>query len=370
MNDQPKQMFIDWTLLMLDWQALIKDEYIKKGENGIIKNWRLPLKKSDLLDLGLLTNAKFNPETDTYTIPCYRIFSQYGKTANQVYQDLEARFGPLVSNKDRRKQKTSTDLEKLENFLSSIQPDYASFLRENVAKKTLLGDLAFYRQMALAWTMPEEPILLPSFALKILGDPHGLDRGSKGRSLLEKIIKFKLGEDANLPDYNIYPDQLYNFAMTANLLKTPLTYDIIALPDIDKITWPERISIYLHENSGVTSALAAKYPDRAFICTGGQVNLATKKLIKQLLKNHCQLFYSGDLDQSGVKIADNLLSEFPQIRLLNMDYITYQRFYDKSVPPVKDKKINEVANPVLATLLKEIQSKKRVIFEESIHDFL
>lgn len=355
---------------MFDWQLLIKDTYLKKGENGVIKNWHIPLQKSDLLDLGLLTSAKYDPETNTYTIPCYRIFKQYGQTAGEVYQDLENRFGHLVSTKDHRKQKSANDSQKFENFLAALPSAYANFLTELIPKKTILGDLKFYQQMATAWEMPEEPILLPSFALKILDDPHGLDRGTKGRNFLEKIVHKQLGEDSDLTDYNIYPDQLYNFAMTANLLDTPLTYDIIALPDIDQISWPEHTIVYLHENSGVTTALAAKYPDQAFICTGGQVNLATKKLIKHLLDNRCQLFYSGDLDQSGIKIADNLLSQFPQIRLLNMDLLTYERFFDKSVSPVKDKKIKEVANPVLAALLKEIQNKKRVIFEESIHDFL
>lgn len=58
----------------------------------------------------------------------------------------------------------------------------------------------------------------------MLGDPHAFDRGD-GAAAFEKIIQAQLGEEGTLEDFNVYPDQLYNFAMTANLLDTPLTYE-------------------------------------------------------------------------------------------------------------------------------------------------
>lgn len=354
---------------MVDWLALTKDLYLEKGEDQQLKNWRVTLTKADLLDLGLLTKAKIDKDGN-YSIPCYQIFKQYGKSPAEVYQELEDKYGPLLSKKDKRKHKASVDQLKLSKFQEDVTPAYAAFLAQNFSDKQIISNLPFYQKMAKAWDKPAEGLLLPTFALQVLGDPHAFDRGRRGRGLLEKIIQAQLGEDATLEDFNVYPDQLYNFAMTANLLDTPLTYDIIALPDIDKIVLPEQIKVYLHENSGVTTALASRFPDRAFVCTGGQINLATKKLIKALLGNNCQLYYSGDLDQSGVKIADNLLLEFPEIHLLNMDLDSYKKHYQASVPPVKDKQINEVHNQVLQKLLAEIKKKKRVIFEEAIHDFL
>ncbi len=354
---------------MIDWHALTRDLYLEKGEDQQLKNWRVILTKADLLDLGLLTKAKLDKDGN-YSIPCYQIFKQYDKNPAEVYQELENKYGPLLSKKERRKQKASADQVKLDMFKEDVAPAYAAFLAENFSEKQIISDLPFYQKMAKAWEKPAEGVLLPTFALQVLDDPHAFDRGRRGRGLLEKIIQAQLGEEATLEDYNVYPDQLYNFAMTANLLDTPLTYDIIALPDIDKIVLLEKIKVYLHENSGVTTALASKFPDRSFVCTGGQVNLATKKLIKRLLTNSCQLYYSGDLDQSGIKIADNLLLEFPEIHLLNMDLKTYKEHYQASVPPVKDKQIKEVENPDLQEVLTEIQKKKRVIFEEAIHEFL
>ena len=354
---------------MIDWLALTKDLYLEKGENRQLKNWRVHLQKTDLLDLGLYSKGKLE-EDGRYSIPCYQIFKQYGKSPDEVYQELEDKYGPLLSKKDCRKQKGLANQAKLAQLKQEVQPEYAAFLTQNYSDKQLLSDLPFYQEMAKAWDRPAEGVLLPTFALQVLGNPHAFDRGSKGRGCLDKIIQQQLGEDAALADFNVYPDQLYNFAMTANLLDTPLTYDIIALPDIDRIPLPKQIKVYLHENSGVTTALASKFPDRAFVCTGGQVNLATKRLIKRLLTNHCQLYYSGDLDQSGIKIADNLLLEFPELHLLNMDLATYKKHYQASVPPAKDKQIKEVANSGLQQLLAEIQRKQRVIFEEAIHDFL
>jgi uncharacterized protein (TIGR02679 family) len=354
---------------VIDWHALTRDLYLEKGEDQQLKNWRVTLTKADLLDLGLLTKAKLDKDGN-YSIPCYQIFKQYDQSPAEVYQELENKYGPLLSKKDRRKQKASADQVKLDKFKEDVAPAYAAFLAENFSEKQIISGLPFYQKMAKAWERPAEGLLLPTFALQVLGDPHAFDRGKRGRGLLEKIIKAQLGEEATLEDFNVYPDQLYNFAMTANLLDTPLTYNIIALPDIDRIALPEKIKVYLHENSGVTTALASKFSDRAFVCTGGQVNLATKKLIKRLLANSCQLYYSGDLDQSGIKIADNLLLEFPEIHLLNMDLKTYKEHYQASVPPVKDKQIKEVENPDLQEVLTEIQKKKRVIFEEAIHEFL
>ena len=354
---------------MINWHALTRDLYLEKGEDQQLKNWRVTLTKADLLDLGLLTKAKLDKDGN-YSIPCYQIFKQYDQSPAEVYQELENKYGPLLSKKDRRKQKGSADQVKLDKFKEDVAPAYAAFLAENFSEKQIISDLPFYQKMAKGWEKPVEGVLLPTFALQVLGDPHAFDRGRRGRGLLEKIIQAQLGEEGTLEDFNVYPDQLYNFAMTANLLDTPLTYDIIALPDIDQIALPEKIKVYLHENSGVTTALASKFSDRAFVCTGGQVNLATKKLIKRLLANSCQLYYSGDLDQSGIKIADNLLLEFPEIHLLNMDLKTYKEHYQASVPPVKDKQIKEVENPDLQEVLTEIQKKKRVIFEEAIHEFL
>lgn len=354
---------------MIDWHALIRDLYLEKGEDQQLQNWWITLTKADLLDFGLLSEAKLDKDGN-YRIRCDQIFKQYQKSRAEVFQELEDKYGPLISKKDKRKQKAIADQVKLNKFKEDLAPAYAAFLAENFSEKQIIRDLPFYQKMAKAWERPAEGVLLPTFALQVLGDPHAFDRGRRGRGLLEKIIQAQLGEEATLEDFNVYPDQLYNFAMTANLLDTPLTYDIIALPDIDRIALPEKIKVYLHENSGVTTALASKFPDRAFVCTGGQVNFATKKLIKRLLANSCQLYYSGDLDQSGIKIADNLLLEFPEIHLLNMDLKTYKEYYQTSVPPAKDKQIKEVENPDLQEVLTEIQQKKRVIFEEAIHEFL
>ena len=97
---------------MIDWHALTRDLYLEKGEDQQLKNWRVTLTKADLLDLGLLTKAKLDKDGN-YSIPCYQIFKQYDQSPAEVYQVLEDQYGPLLSKKDRRKQKGSADQVKL-----------------------------------------------------------------------------------------------------------------------------------------------------------------------------------------------------------------------------------------------------------------
>ena len=100
---------------MIDWHALTRDLYLEKGEDQQLKNWRVTLTKADLLDLGLLTKAKLDKDGN-YSIPCYQIFKQYGKNPAEVYQELEDKYGLLLSNKDRSKLKASADQVKLDKF--------------------------------------------------------------------------------------------------------------------------------------------------------------------------------------------------------------------------------------------------------------
>lgn len=196
---------------MIDWLALTRDLYLEKGKDQQLKNWRVTLTKADLLDLGLLTKAKLD-EDGNYSIPCYQTFKQYGKSQAEVYHELEDKYGPLLSKTDNRKQKASADQVKLDKFKEDVSPAYAAFLAENFSEKQIISDLPFYQKMVKAWEKPVEGVLLPTFALQVLGDPHAFDRGRRGRGLLEKIIQAQLGEEVALEDFNVYPDQLYNFA--------------------------------------------------------------------------------------------------------------------------------------------------------------
>lgn len=173
---------------MIDWYALTRDLYLEKGEDQQLKNWRVTLTKADLLDLGLLTKAKLDKDGN-YSISCYQIFKQYGKSPAEVYQELEDKYGPLLSKKDRRKQTASADQVKLDKFKEDVTPAYMAFLAENFSKKQILSEILFYKKMAKGWEKPVEGALLPTFALQVLGDPHAFDRGRRGRGLLEKLSK-------------------------------------------------------------------------------------------------------------------------------------------------------------------------------------
>ena len=95
--------------------------------------------------------------------------------------------------------------------------------------------------------------------------------------------------------------------------------------------------------------------------------MASKKLIDALLKNGNRIYYSGDLDTTGIKIADRLLSDFPQVKTYKMDIETYERYYIKSIKQDNLYGTNfDIKDEDLLALYNRIIKDSRYIYQESI----
>lgn len=69
---------------------------------------------------------------------------------------------------------------------------------------------------------------------------------------------------------------------------------------------------YIVENEMVFSYLISQMEEEevTLLCTSGQPRTAALKLISLLLAEGTELFYSGDIDPDGVRIAERLWKKF------------------------------------------------------------
>ena len=127
--------------------------------------------------------------------------------------------------------------------------------------------------------------------------------------------------------------------------------------------------IYILENSGVFSTLCERTADRdiTLICTGGQLTTASTLLIEILCRQNLKIYYSGDFDPEGLKIADSLKQKYPNINLWRYEKSDYMKSLStmplsnerlKKLGTLKDKKLKQIAN----TMIKE----KKAGYQENL----
>lgn len=182
---------------------------------------------------------------------------------------------------------------------------------------------------------------LPLFSSKITKDPHYFDIGTTAFRLLMFGICYYLGEcyPQNIEEINellysggIARDELSIFTTIYGIKSLkgkevhkgwqafhdegePLHISIKNLNSIDQLIFSGN-HIYIFENpvvfmeviNRIQNVEPVKRP--ALICAGGQLNTASLMLLDKLHKAGATLYYSGDFDPEGIKIADKLKTRY------------------------------------------------------------
>lgn len=252
-------------------------------------------------------------------------------------------------------------------ILSQLDEDFIGFVSSVYkTKESVVNNQEKIRRMYRAFQKPEKEVLLSAFALKVLDDSHGFDVGTSYRWLLKRMLIYLYNDD-DLSNHNLYQDVISNSVYTRNVIHGSTNYyDIISLLDVPNVNIVSDSDIYMYENNGILDTLRQKYPDRKLISTQGHPNTATQKLIKRLIDNNNNLYYSGDLDLAGLKIADNLITEFPQIMLKDMDKETYYKYSDNAITSPKEQNIRSVKDNGLKEVFNIIKRTKKIINQEII----
>lgn len=104
------------------------------------------------------------------------------------------------------------------------------------------------------------------------------------------------------------------------------------------------------------------------LCTSGQLRSAAVKLIPFLLDSGAEIYYSGDTDPDGIRIADRLWKKYGDRihvwRMSEEDYV--KSLSEEEIGNVSIKKLETVENPVLRKTAKEVRKKKRAGYQENI----
>lgn len=226
------------------------------------------------------------------------------------------------------------------------------YLSRQYRQDTVNLKVALGRAMRAANELPaifDKTKRIAVFAAEIAGDPHAFDEGRVENQLLTHLILAYLKNkglqgkmDENKRNAEIKNELFYK----AGLLKDDLMNNTMAfgiscitktghehrgiqgfclerepfILSLNLIAGLREVKVdsgkvFIVENSGVFAELAdrARESRHAFVCTGGQVNLASLMLLDLLAKQGCAMYYAGDFDPEGLQIAQKLKERYPDI---------------------------------------------------------
>lgn len=265
---------------------------------------------------------------------------------------------------------------------------------------------------------------LPVFASRIARDPHAFDDSSPAGQLLLFALchTFNTARPSNseekaelLYKAGILFDEVSNFVLCAGLMgystntnivhKTvsssaepnteyflnyntsrlhpgwsgfysscePVQATLLNLSRLDRLVSTSG-RVFVVENPAVFSTILDNAPAEniPLVCTYGQLKLASFVLLDMLAKEGTAIYYSGDFDPEGLLIADRLKSRYPKNLILwrftPEDYI--KALSDKSISPMRLKKLDKLEDPQLVELAHTIRQKKSAGYQELISDRL
>lgn len=283
------------------------------------------------------------------------IKSLYDKYANtKAYQCLE-----YIINDRSFKALYNKDKEELNKYIIPLLD--------------ALNDLPIYSNQYLK---------LALFSQKITKDPHFFDHGICKEWLIKAIAYLYdipydssnlMLENEILSYAGIFKDDLSNYCSICHIHTESIYdrfYDIYEPLNINLHNVLHTLNnyhkqvIFIIENPSVFSELCSFIKEHhinvGLICSFGQINYCTYKLIEQLLQVESELFYAGDYDPEGLMIADRLLLKYPAIKLwlyddslLNHIAIRQEDISDRRITMLKnlcDMNLYHIGNQILDSL--------------------
>lgn len=326
----------------------IKKKYMEKGRPGKIFNYVFPLQEEH--------KEFFNIET----IKVKDLLSLLGEKTDDK-SILEA-IGNPISGSEITLKKTEVYLDILKQLPSGLQ----AYLKYNYpTSKSFYKALEEGRVNAAVnlWTPANNKMLISEFAYRRIKDSHALDKGRYAYNILCSILLFRYG-DLDFNRHNIEFDDLSAIVKTGNIVNNSNNiYDIISEADLSRLEYIKDSKILIVENAGVASSLIRQ--GAKVVCSDGNPNHQVHRLISILKNNGNKLFYSGDLDMTGVSIASRIKTRHPYIELFGMNLETFRKHEREAVTSPKQQRLDRNIHKELLELAQEIE-KGKVIYQEII----
>lgn len=315
----------------------------------------------------------------------------------------------LVFKKDKQYESETLKKRFFEELRDKYSTTYTSILTASILAKDSLtsGFTAAYNRnefngiekiyKALSMLPLDKPLRLPLFAEQVTGNPHALDNDSKLISALQ-LIKAELhgGEIQKSLNAEYINQLLFEFGIMKDDISNYVSlYGFIGERNEQKLgSWQESFKegsvrneplreivkldkiypikkgspVFVLENSGVFSSVIDEIEGLpvSVICTHGQIKLAAFQVIKKLVEQGCQIYYSGDFDPEGISIACSLARRYPK----NVHYWRYSvedylnSLSEVELDPSRLQKLNNIQEERLSLLLKQILATRKAAYQE------
>lgn len=241
----------------------------------------------------------------------------------------------------------------------------------------------------------EEEYPLAVFSAEISGNPHYFDQGTTAGQLLVHgmcyATRTDYPENAHrwrelLLSNGIVPD---NISSIVHIYGLRLQIDgdwhpaydafcrrqepcAVTMENLQELTavQPTGDKVYIVENEMVFSYLLKHLEQKnvTLLCTSGQLRSAAVKLIPFLLNSGAEIYYSGDIDPDGIRIADRLWRKYgDRIHVWRMSKEDYTKsLSEEEIGNISMKKLEAVENPILRETSGEVRKKKKAGYQENI----
>lgn len=281
----------------------------------------------------------------------------------------------------------------LDGALKSKSFGYMLLLKEYDSDKLSLKNTLTEVMKAINMLNEDNFVRLAIFASQTTKNPHYFDKAAAAGKLLISALAFLKGSDVPqnteaenelLYSYGIIKDEISNYT-TASFI-TAYGDDGIhnGIEDFNKRNEPVMLSlwnlcsikaikcndsrIYVFENPTVFSEVLARTSEQkpSLLCTNGQLRLASIVLLDKLAHSVEQIYYSGDFDPEGIKIACRLKQRYG-------DKLVFWRYDINAYNAVKSsvefdekrwKQIEFLTEESLTQLINEMGKQRRCGYQE------
>ena len=240
--------------------------------------------------------------------------------------------------------------------------------------------------------------LLAVFAAQTAGNPHFFDDNTLAGNLLTAFLRdyFRFVYEDDLSE----AENRSNVLFKAGLIKDTLSNDVIAygirgrcvdgslhqgmegflhqkepvklslltLANLEEIfTNSVDRRVYIVENPAVFSILISRFPERAFICSYGQIRRAVFMLLDLFNKNTV-FSYAGDFDPEGLLIAERLKKRYGD-RLIFWKYepeLYIKYMSEEKLTNQRIKKLDGVRDNTLLKIAELMREEGRAAYQESM----
>lgn len=370
---------------------------------------------------GILGRA-FYEDTIRFSFAEFEKGLQYTKFAPVDFEEiLEAYFGRKMITTQKKRMEAESEktefFENVEDYLTErADPDSAgiSWLREMVSQKkygyqTIIREYGRDREQTekLLKTVGKALLLLENtqeteeeyplavFSAKVSGNPHYFDQGTTAGQLLVHGMCYAARTDYPVNAHQWRELLLSNGIVPDNISSIVHIYGLrlqiegdwhpaydafcrrqepcaVTMENLRELTavQPTEDKVYIVENEMVFSYLLKhlKQKNVTLLCTSGQLRSAAVKLMPFLLDSGAEIYYSGDTDPDGIRIADRLWRKYgDRIHVWRMSEEDYAKSLSKEeIGSISMKKLETVENPVLRRTANEVRKKKRAGYQENI----